>query len=287
MLLADLDILVVDGDPECLEVLGAHLLGYGARTTGVRSGASALDRAARRAPDVVICELSLPDFDGRSLVAALRGLPGCSNVPAIALTALPALAGYARALGAGFEKYLIKPARLGDVTDAVCCLMGDRRIPASGTTPTLGEISESISLHDYRSLLRALNRSTTHRYSSLLRFDDPELTSVWTFDRERPAIDPFPLRLRISETPCALIRSDRVPVTLDDTSGYGQSYAANREHGMRSLLGVPLLEEGGAAYGTLCHFDSEPRHSKPEALDLLERVARMFRFLSVKSRARG
>lgn len=287
MLLADLDILVIDGDPECLEVLGAHLLGHGARTTGVRSGASALDIAARRPPDAVICELSLPDFDGRSLVAGLRSLPGCSHVPAIALTALPALAGYARSLGAGFEKYLIKPARLTDVADAVCCVVGDRRIPASGTTPTLGEISESIALHDYRSLLRALNQSTTHRYTSLLRFDDPELTSVWTFDRERPAIDPFPLRLRTAETPCALIRGDGVPVTLEDTSRNGQSHATNGEHGMRSLMAVPLLGDAGVARGALCHFDSDPRHANPEALDLLERVARMFRFLAVKSRARG
>jgi len=286
MLLADLDILVVDGDPECLEVLGAHLLGHGARTTGVRSGASALDIAARRAPDALICELSLPDFDGRSLVAAFRSLPGCGHVPAIALTALPALAGYARGIGAGFEKYLIKPARLSDVTDAVCCVVGDRRIPASGATPTLGEISESISLHDYRSLLRGLNQSTTHRFSSLLRFDEPELTSVWTFDRERPALDPFPLRLRIAETPCALIRGDGVPVTLEDTSLNGHSQVAS-EHGMRSLLGVPLLGDAGVARGTLCHFDSAPRPSNPEALDLLERVARMFRFLSVKSRARS
>src|SRR5690349_22908370 len=131
MLLADLDLLVIDGDLECLEVLGAHLLGQGARTTGVRSGAAALDVAARTPPSALICELNLPDFDGRSLVAAVRSLPGCGNVPAIALTALPALASYARALGAGFEKYLIKPARLTDVTDAVCCVVSNRDIPSS------------------------------------------------------------------------------------------------------------------------------------------------------------
>ena len=282
MLLADLDILVIDGDLECLEVLGAHLLGHGARTTGVRSGAAALEVAAQNPPSALICELNLPDFDGRSLIAALRSLPGCGNVPAIALTALPALAGYARALGAGFEKYLIKPARLTDVTDAVCCVVGDRDIPSSGSTPTLGEISESIALHDYRSLLRALNVSTSHRYTSLLRFDDAELTSIWTYDRERPTLDPFPLRLRVADTPCALIRADRAPVALDDTSRNGRSYAGNREHGMRALCGVPLLGEGGIVHGALCHFDPDARPAKPQAIELLERVARMFRFLAPK-----
>ena len=282
MLLSDLDILVVDGDLECLEVLGAHLLGHGARTTGVRSGAAALDVAARTPPSAVICELNLPDFDGRALITTVRSLPGCGNVPAIALTALPALASYARAQGAGFEKYLIKPARLTDVTDAVCCTVGNRDIPSFGSTPTLGEISESIALHDYRSLLRALNASTAYRYTSLLRFDDTELTSIWTYDRERPTFDPFPLRLRVSDTPCALIRADRAPVALDDTSRNGRSYAGNREHGMRALCGVPLFAEGGVPHGALCHFDPDPRPAMPQTLELLERVARMFRFLAPK-----
>ena len=285
MLLADLDILVIDGDLECLEVLGAHLLGHGARTTGVRSGAAALEVAARTPPSAVICELNVPDFDGRALVAAVRSLPGCANVPAIALTALPALASYARANGAGFEKYLIKPARLTDVADAVCCVVGNRDIPSSGQTPSLGEISESIALHDYRSLLRGLNVSTGHRYTSLLRFDEAELSSVWTYDRERPTIDPFPLRLRVADTPCALIRADRAPVAIDDTSRNGRSYAGNREHGMRSLCGVPLLADGGLTQGALCHFDPDPRPAMPHTLELLERVARMFHFLAPKGGA--
>lgn len=282
MLLADIDALVIDGDPECLEVLGAHLIGHGARARGVRNGATALDVAAKKPPAVVICELNLPDFDGRSLVAALRSLPGCGSVPAIALTALPALAGYARAQGAGFEKYLIKPARLTDVTDAVCCVVGDRDIPASGTTPSLGEISESIALHDYRSLLRALNVSAAHRCTALLRFDDEELNSVWTFDRERPSLDPFPLRLRVAETPCALVRANRAPVVIEDTTRNGKSYAGSRGHGMRALCGVPLLGQGSVAHGVLCHFDPDPRSASSPTVDLLERVARMFSFLAAK-----
>jgi GAF domain-containing protein len=87
----------------------------------------------------------------------------------------------------------------------------------------------------------------------------------------------------VTDTPCALIRADRAPVALDDTSRNGRSYADNREHGMRSLCGVPLFAEGGAAYGALCHFDGDPRPAMPQAIELLERVARMFRFLSPKS----
>jgi len=282
MLLADFDVLVIDGDPECLEVLAAHLLGHGARTTGVRTGATALEIAARKPPHALICELNLPDLDGRSLLETFRRLPGCGNVPAIALTALPALAGYAQANGAGFEKYLIKPARLTDVADAVCCLVGDRDIPRSGTTPSLGEIGESIALHDYRSLLRGLNVSAAHRYTALLRFDATELSSVWTFDRERPSLDPFPLRLRVADTPCALIRANGATTVLEDTNRGGRTYADNRDHGMRALCGVPLFGDGRVVQGALCHFDPQPRSASPQTVELLERVARMFSFLAAK-----
>jgi len=287
MLLAERSVLIVDDDEECLDVLSAHLEAHGARVERARSGTAALERSRETPPHAVICELALPNFDGRSLLAALRGTPRCDGVPALALTTEPPLVGYARALGAGFEKYLLKPARLGDVTDALCCLLGAPRVPPAGAVPSLGQISEAIALHDYRTLLGALNASTAHRYSGLLRFDGAELASVWTFDRERPTTDPFPLRLRTGDTPCELLRSGRAALALEDTwrdAGMGGRGSA---HGMRSLVGVPLAGDHGDLYGALCHFDPEPRAPLPHALDLLERVARMFRFLSAKNLRQG
>jgi GAF domain-containing protein len=131
--------------------------------------------------------------------------------------------------------------------------------------------------------LGALNASTTHRYTGLLRFDGAELASVWTFDRERPRADPFPLRLRIADTPCELVRSARTAIALEDTWRDGRAATRGSAHGMRALVGVPLAGDNGALYGALCHFDPEPRAPLPHALDLLERVARMFRFLSAKN----
>jgi CheY-like chemotaxis protein len=289
MLLGDRTVLIVDDDHECLEVLGAHLARQGARAPGVRSGAAALEFVASTPPDAVICELALPDFDGRSLLMELRNAPRCGAVPALALTAQPPLVGYARALGAGFEKYLIKPARLSDVTDALCCLVGDRHVPASGVVPSLGQISEAIALHDYRTLLGALNASTSHRYTALFRFDEAELSSIWTFDRERPTTDPFPLRLRTDDTPCAFLRSNRGLLALEDAQRDERTAGRFAQHGMRSLCGVPLSGDNGTTFGALCHFDAEPRPALPHALDLLERVARMFRFLSARNlrQARG
>jgi len=283
MLLADKSVLIADDDAESLSLLSGHLVAQGARVEGVQSGTAALDRARAIPPDALICELALPDLDGRTLVSALRALPRCGEAPALGITTQPPLVGYARALGAGFQKYLLKPARLDDVTDALCCLLGEPRVPPSGVLPSLAQISEAIALHDYRTLLAALNASTTHRYTGLLRFDEAELTSTWTFDRERPETDPFPLRLLTSDTPCERLRTTRAAVALEDTLRDERAAGRGAPHGMRSLAGVPLAGENGSLYGTLCHFDPEPREAPSHVMDLLERVAGMFRFLSAKS----
>ena len=282
MLLAERSVLIVDDDAEALEVLRAHLIAQGARVNVAPTGAAALELASKAPPHAVICELALPDLDGRSLLAAFRGIERCEAVPALALTTEPPLVGYARALGAGFEKYLLKPARLDDVTDALCCMLGETSVTPAGAVPSLAQISEAIALHDYRALLGALNASTPHRYTGLLRFDGLELSSIWTFDRERPSTDPFPLRLRTTETPCELVRANRTVIALEDAWQGQRGAGRGAGHGMRAVVGVPLAGDTGALHGVLCHFDPEPRAALPHARDLLERVARMFRFLSAK-----
>jgi DNA-binding response OmpR family regulator len=282
MLLAGLTVLVVDDDAESLEVLGAHLLQEGARALGARSGAAALEIAEETPPDALIGELNLIDLDGRALLSALRALPAKKSLPAVALTAQPALVGYTRALGAGFEKYLIKPARFADVTDALCCVTGKRRAASAHLEPTTQEIDDSLAVHDYRTLLGRMNSTTAHRHTALFRFDDAELTSVWTFDRERPELDPFPLRLRIAETPCALLRASRAPIALEDTGRDDRTAGTRRAHGMRSLSGVAIPSDGPVPFGALCHFDAEPRPCSARSLELLEQVARMLRSRSTK-----
>jgi len=282
MLLADLTVLIADDDVDALDVLSAHLMRQGAKPHAVRSARAALEVAAEREPDAVICELNLPDLDGRALLAALRSTPASSEIPAIALTTQPALVGHARALGAPFEKYLLKPARLSDVTDALCSVLRHEGPPEPGSVPSLSAISDAILRHDYRALLGQVNASCAYRHTAFFRFDEAELTSVWTFDRESPRIDPFPLRQRIDDTPCVMLRDQRAPLIIEDAL---RDLRPPRQHGvaaMRSFCGVPLVSEG-AASGVLCHFDPYARERDDGAVELLERVARMFSLLAAKS----
>jgi CheY-like chemotaxis protein len=284
MLLDDLSVVLVDDDPESLEVLATHLKGQGADFRVAKNAREATLIVGDRCPDAVISELLLPDVQGPSLLASLRASPGCAELPAVALSSHRRLAVQAQALESGFEKYLVKPSRLSDIADAVCSVIGDRTIPPPGTLVSLDSLGQGLAQHDYRWVLGALNASTAHRYSALFRFDDAELTSVWTFDRENPLVDSFPLETKVSDTPCALVRAHGEPVTIEDAREEQLLRPEQRRHRMRSFVGVPLLGWQAGPFGALCHFDAQPRPADVRALELLERAALMFRFVGDKPR---
>jgi CheY-like chemotaxis protein len=219
-------------------------------------------------------------------LAALRAAPGCEDLPAVALSTHRRLAVQAQALESGFEKYLVKPSRLTDVADALCSVVGERSVPAPGTVVSLDALGHGLAQHDYRWVLGALNASTGHRYSGLFRFDDGELTSVWTFDRENPLVDSFPLETKLSDTPCAAIRAGGQPVVVEDAQRDRPPGAELRPDRMRSFVGVPLLGWHGGPFGSLCHFDAQARPADTRSLELLERSALMFRFVGDKPRSR-
>jgi CheY-like chemotaxis protein len=146
MLLDDLSVLLVDDDPEALEVLAVHLKGHGADVRVASDAERAVREVAESSPDAVISELLLPDVQGPSLLAALRAAPGCAELPAVALSTHRRLAVQAQALESGFEKYLVKPARLTDVADALCSVAGERSIP--GTAGSGAKTSTTSSCAD-------------------------------------------------------------------------------------------------------------------------------------------
>lgn len=70
-------ILVVDDQPEVAELVQAVLEDDGHEADAVFSGGAALDRLARAAYDLVVCDVRMPDVDGKAVfrVVAQLGPP--------------------------------------------------------------------------------------------------------------------------------------------------------------------------------------------------------------------
>ena len=109
--LARLRVLLVEDDPDTLEVISAVLRQAGAEVQGATSGDEALARLRDGVPDVLLSDIGLPGTDGYELIRLVRSLPpaagGC--VPAIAVTAFARAEDARKALLAGFDRHLAKP----------------------------------------------------------------------------------------------------------------------------------------------------------------------------------
>ena len=117
-------LLLVDDDPDMLEILAAALHGLGAELLLADSAARALALCAATPPDMLISDIGMPGEDGFSLVARLRALPkdrgGAAR--AVALTAYYGAECRARAMRAGFDVYLCKPVDPEHLVDVLADL---------------------------------------------------------------------------------------------------------------------------------------------------------------------
>jgi DNA-binding response OmpR family regulator len=106
-------VLIVEDDPVIGPELAEALAAHGYEAVLARSGAAALEAAARARPDLVLLDLGLPDLDGVSLCRRLR-----TTVPdtvIVVLTARTQEFEVVVALDAGADDYLTKPFRLTEL----------------------------------------------------------------------------------------------------------------------------------------------------------------------------
>ena len=116
-----LHILVVDDDPDSLEVLTSLLQMHGARVTAASGSAEALQLLQHDRPDLLISDIAMPDRDGYWLLEQVRRLPTerGGDVKAVALSAFASAAARERALAAGFGAHISKPLTAESLLDSV------------------------------------------------------------------------------------------------------------------------------------------------------------------------
>src|SRR5205823_6472072 len=103
-------VLVVDDEPNILELLAAALRLSGFAVAPAESGAAALAVAKERRPDIVVLDVMLPDVDGFEVARMLRGL--YERIPVLFLTARDAVEDRIAGLTVGGDDYVTKPFSL-------------------------------------------------------------------------------------------------------------------------------------------------------------------------------
>jgi PAS domain S-box-containing protein len=109
--LAGLRVLVVDDEPDTLEILCMVLAQYGAEVRAAASTADALEAFLQWKPDLLVSDLGMPGEDGYALISKIRALAPeqGATIPAAALTAYVREEERQRALAAGYQTHIPKP----------------------------------------------------------------------------------------------------------------------------------------------------------------------------------
>ncbi|MBW4460704.1 MAG: PAS domain S-box protein [Nodosilinea sp. WJT8-NPBG4] len=109
--LTGIKVLAVDDSPDSLDLIAAVLSQYGAEVRVVASAHEVLPHLTNFEPDVLVCDIAMPDMDGYALLQQIRHLPVeyGSQVPAIAVTAFAREEDRHRALANGFQQHMTKP----------------------------------------------------------------------------------------------------------------------------------------------------------------------------------
>lgn len=126
-------ILVVDDDPDARELLRVLLAREGAEVALADSARAARDFIRARQPDVIVCDVGMPEEDGYSFMRHLRasGERAGAFIPALALTGHASEQASRVALLAGFQMHVSKPLDPPRLLDSLAKLWrrGVTRIP--------------------------------------------------------------------------------------------------------------------------------------------------------------
>jgi PAS domain S-box-containing protein len=123
--LTGLRILVVDDQPDIRDIVGFILQQAGATVSVAASAPEALKLMEQSLPDVLVCDIGMPDMDGYMLMRQIRTLPPeqGGTVRAIALTAYAGEFDQRQALQVGFQNHISKPVEPDELVKAIVNLV--------------------------------------------------------------------------------------------------------------------------------------------------------------------
>lgn len=112
-------ILVIDDEARLRTQFVALLAAEGFATVEARNGREGVELARREHPDLVICDITMPEMNGHRVLETLRGDAATAHLPFIFLTGWSERDDIRAGMNLGADDYLTKPVAPADLIAAV------------------------------------------------------------------------------------------------------------------------------------------------------------------------
>ncbi|MCW9038812.1 MULTISPECIES: response regulator transcription factor [Altibacter] len=107
----DTKILLVDDEPDILEIVGYNLTSEGYQVITAENGVKAISQAKKHKPHLIILDVMMPEMDGIEACEKLRNIPDLSETVITFLTARGEDYSQVAGFDAGADDYITKPVK--------------------------------------------------------------------------------------------------------------------------------------------------------------------------------
>jgi len=184
-------LLVVDDEPNIVELLSASLRFAGFEVETAGDGAEALKLARTFRPDLVVLDVMMPDVDGFAVVRRMR--ENGQRIPVLFLTARDATEDKVTGLTLGGDDYVTKPFSLEELVARIRAVLrrtGGGIGPAAASRLSVADLDLDDDSHEVRRAGELVNLSPTEfkllRYlmlnSGRVLSKSQILDHVWNYD---------------------------------------------------------------------------------------------------------
>lgn len=143
---SDITILVVDDDPDILEILSYNLNTEGYKVITAENGVEAVKKAKRKKPHLVILDVMMPEMDGIEACEQIRETKGLENTLITFLTARGEDYSQVAGFDAGADDYITKPVKPKVLMSKVKALL--RRFKSGTSEKNIVEIGNIVINRD-------------------------------------------------------------------------------------------------------------------------------------------
>ena len=112
-------ILVIEDEPEMRWNVAALLRFHNYEPVAAENGRAGVEAARREKPDLILCDVMMPEMDGYGVLQALQTDPSLARIPFIFLTAKGEKDDLRSGMNLGADDYLTKPVANADLVRAI------------------------------------------------------------------------------------------------------------------------------------------------------------------------
>lgn len=143
------NILIIEDEPQIRNIIQEILECEGYLTQEADNGLTGLQLAQQNPPDLIVCDVMMPELDGFDVLKGIRRDPGIGSIPMIFLTAKTDRASVRKGMNLGADDYITKPFTHSELLSAIDARLKKQELVTQYYTQTIQGLEAGLNALTY------------------------------------------------------------------------------------------------------------------------------------------